>query len=214
MSLVSENQDIKLDKTRLERGKLFANKLWNASRFVLMNLESGPITESIDAEQLRPIDQWVLYHYQQTVEQANQAMERYRFGDLSDGLIDFTWNIFCDWYVEAAKQAFRSENEAWAANTRRILLDVLDGLLRLLHPVMPFITEELWQALPKTKPVPSISLAAYPQAGLLQEAVPAETVQAVELTLEAVKALRNARQQYNVPPSKPVSVMIEAPNDA
>lgn len=203
-------QDIKLSKEKLEQGKLFANKLWNASRFVMMNLTSGSIAPTLDTALLAPMDSWILSRYEHTVQEANRLLAEHRLGEYTQLLLEFVWYQFCDWYVEYAKHPMRSENTALQANTRRLLYTVLEGSLKLLHPVMPYITEELWQRLPEKQGI-SISVAAFPTV---------EVPQFYNLTLEAdiaylldvVRGLRNVRQQYNVPPSKKVVVTAETQN--
>ncbi|HEY9687590.1 MAG TPA: valine--tRNA ligase [Coleofasciculaceae cyanobacterium] len=202
-------QDIKLAKDKLEQGKLFANKLWNASRFVLMNIdpedqETGKVdNQPIDRSQLSLMDQWILSRYNTAVQQANQLLSEYKFGELADTLYEFVWNGFCDWYVEYAKKQLHEP--AQRANTQRILLHVLDGTLRLLHPVMPYITEEIFQKLPH-RTDRSIMVAAFPQAdeALIDAGISAR----IDYVLEAVRAIRNIRQQYSVPHQQPVKVTV------
>jgi valyl-tRNA synthetase len=201
-------QDIKLSADKLEQGKLFANKLWNASRFVLMNLASGPIAETLDESKLSLMDQWILGEYETVVQQANTHLEQFRFGELSSALLEFTWYNFCDWYVEASKATLREVDSPEAANTRRLLLTVLEGVLKLLHPIMPHITEALWQHLPQKEAVISISVASYPTVAATPHAN-AERQKQVTLLLDAIRSIRNIRQQYNVPPAKPVAVRLE-----
>jgi valyl-tRNA synthetase len=197
-------QDIKLAKETLEQGKLFCNKLWNASRFVLMNLE-GVDDQPIDAGQLSDLDRWILSRTHATVQAANEALTAYKFGELCDLLYAFTWNDFCDWYVEYAK--VRVQDDKAKANTQRILLSVLNTMLRLWHPIMPFMTDTIWQQLPHVQGK-SISVQAYPvaDAGLINP----ELEQGVSFVLEVVRAIRNLRQQYTVPHTTGVSVVLES----
>lgn len=203
-------QDIKLAKDKIELGKLFCNKLWNASRFVMMNLEGqdgqSVDNQPIDETKLSQMDAWILSRYNATVKEANQYLQDYKFGELASLLYEFIWNSFCDWYVEYAKKQLR--DEVSKANTQRILLHVLDGILKLMHPIMPFITEALWQKLPHRQSK-SIMIEAYPQAK--ESLIQAQVQQDTDFVLETIRAIRNIRQQYNVPPSQPVNVTIEAP---
>lgn len=212
MSLITYGaQDIKLAKDKLEQGRLFSNKLWNATRFTLMNLNNGPIAPALDDNLLTTIDRWILGRYEATVQEANEQLATHRFGELTQTLLSFTWYEFCDWYVEAAKAAFKDPSSPRSANTRRLLLTVLDGVLRLLHPVMPHITEALWQALPEKEDVVSICLAAYPTCA--DSRYHDETLESnVSYVLQVVRALRNLRQQYNVAPNKTVSAILETDN--
>jgi valyl-tRNA synthetase len=204
-------QDIKLAKDKLEQGKLFANKLWNASRFVLMNLGTGPIAEAIDPALMNNVDRWMMAKYQETTLEANRLLADYRFGELAQTLMAFVWDNFCDWYVEYAKKAFRGEDAAVAANTRKILLTVLDGILRMLHPIMPYITEALWQQLPQEKHHQTIMHAGYPDL-LLEEYDwrDEKTEYAVMAAFEAVRRIRNVRQEYTVPHATQVDVILQA----
>jgi valyl-tRNA synthetase len=204
-------QDIKLSPDRLEQGKLFANKLWNASRFVLMHLENTPA----EALQQPPIprslmDHWILAHYQAVVAHCNTCLAEYKFGEMALALYDFTWSRFCDWYVEAAKGQMKDNAPADAAlNTRRLLAHLLDGLLRLWHPVMPFITETLWQQLP-TRQGRSISVAPYPQANdSVTVGHSQDGTDCVDYLLDVIRAVRNIRQTYGVAPSAPLTVLLE-----
>lgn len=204
-------QDIKLARDKVEQGKLFGNKLWNASRFVLMNiLGDQPVDDQpIDHALLTPMDRWILSRYNTTVKNANALLNEYKFGETADLLYEFTWNGFCDWYVEYAKKQLREPE--LAANTRRILLHVLNGTLRLLHPIMPYVTETIYQKLPH-KQTEAIIVAPYPEAdeSLIDEAVN----QSTDFVLETVRAIRNIRQQYNVPHQQAVPVVLECPDPA
>ncbi|WP_373531030.1 valine--tRNA ligase [Vampirovibrio sp.] len=200
-------QDIKLNKEKLEQGKLFGNKLWNASRFVLMNIDpeaaEGVDDQPIDIHSLSLMDRWILSRYNTAVREANRLLGEYKFGELADTLYEFIWNGFCDWYVEYAKK--QMQDPQLRANTQRILLHVLSGILRLMHPIMPYITEEIFQKLPHRKQA-SIMIAPYPQAdeALIDEGIS----QRIDYVLEVVRALRNIRQQYTVPHQQPVKAHI------
>ncbi|WP_303674912.1 valine--tRNA ligase [Vampirovibrio chlorellavorus] len=200
-------QDIKLNKEKLEQGKLFGNKLWNASRFVLMNIggedAQGVDDQPIDLSALSLMDRWVLSRYNTAVREANRLLKEFKFGELADTLYEFIWNGFCDWYVEYAKK--QMQDPALRANTQRVLLHVLSGILRLMHPIMPYITEEIFQKLPHRKEL-SVSIAPYPQAdeSLIDEGIS----QRIDYLLEVVRSLRNIRQQYTVPHQQAVKAHV------
>ncbi len=208
-------QDIKLSKDKLEVGKLFANKLWNASRFTLMNLDNedngGPVdNQPIDQTQLSRMDQWILSRYNTTVQETNALLTDYKFSEVTQVLYGFIWNDFCDWYVEYAKKQLK--NPELTANTKRILLHVLSGIIRLIHPVMPYISEEIYQKLPHQpshQGVKSVSIASYPVAD--ESLINLEINTQIDFVLETVRAVRNIRQQYKVPHQTPVNLTIEAP---
>jgi valyl-tRNA synthetase len=210
-------QDIKLAKDKLDQGRLFCNKLWNASRFVMMNLKDANGLEEVDSQPPEPktaLDAWILHLYSQTCQAANSQLTEYRFGEWCSDLYDFTWNQFCDWYVEGAKAQLK--DPALRLNTQRVLLTVLDGILRLWHPVMPYITEALWQQLPAiaNKRV-SISVMPYPQAEAAWHTPQTiKTSEAMAHVLDVVRAIRNARQTFGVPHSAQVDVLMESPDYA
>lgn len=204
-------QDIKLAKDKLELGRVFSNKLWNASRFVMMNLEAGEFpavdNQPIDRTLLSDMDRWILSRYHSTVDKVNTCLGEYRFGEYADTLYEFVWNGFCDWYVEYAKKQLK-ENEAVSQNTKRILLFVLNGILKMLHPMMPYITEAIYQKLPH-KDADSIMVDRFPTAEL--GLIDITLNEKIEFTLETVRAIRNIRQQYNVPHPQGVNAIIESP---
>ena len=146
--LATEGQNVKLSPTRFEMGRNFNNKLWNASRFVLMNIPEGEY--EFDATQLTDIkDRWIISALNSTIKKCTEALERYRYADTANILYDFVWHSFCDWYVELAKPDLASGDEPRTYLTRCILAHVLDRCLEMLHPIIPFITEEIWQMVGK-----------------------------------------------------------------
>ena len=138
-------QDIKISDERFEYGRNFANKIWNASRFVLMNLE-GVDNKEIDFDNLTIADKWILDKLNSTAKEINDNIKDYRIGETAHVLYDFFWNSYCDWYVEIAK--IQLQDAELKANTQRVLRYVLDMSLRMLHPIMPHITESVWQLIP------------------------------------------------------------------
>ena len=160
---------------------------------------------------LAPMDSWILSRYEHTVQEANRLLAEHRLGEYTQLLLEFVWYQFCDWYVEYAKHPMRSDNPDLQANTRRLLYMVLEGSLKLLHPVMPYITEELWQRLPEKQGI-SISVAVFPTVEVPQFYNPNLEADIAYL-LDVVRGLRNVRQQYSVPPSKKVVVTAETQNE-
>ena len=200
-------QDIKISDEKFEYGRNFANKIWNASRFVLMNLE-GVDDKDIDFDKLTLADKWILNKLNETAKETNDNIKNYRIGEMAHTLYDFFWNSYCDWYVEIAK--IQLQNEDLKLNTQRVLRYVLDMTLRLLHPVMPHITESIWQLLPKNTEVKAIMLSNFP---VYEEklAFKDENTQ-MELVFETIKSLRNVRQSFNIPVSAKVNIEIIAAN--
>ncbi|MBD5402031.1 valine--tRNA ligase, partial [bacterium] len=187
-------QDIKISDERFEYGRNFANKIWNASRFVLMNLE-GVDNNDIDYSKLTIADKWILDNLNNVAKEVNDNIAAYRIGETAHVLYDFFWNSYCDWYVEIAKVQLQDEDIK--LNTQRVLRYVLDMSLRLLHPIMPHITERVWQLIPMESQFKAIMLADYPK---FEEklAFPTEAKE-MELVFETIKSLRNVRQSFNIP---------------
>jgi valyl-tRNA synthetase len=223
MVLTTEGQDVKLSPSKFELGRNFCNKVWNASRFVLMNLEGlkppeGPLAE----EDLSREDRWILSRLELAVERTAAGIDAFRFNDAAQAAYDFVWRDFCDWYVELAKSRIRraekASDAAGAAQVRRLLAFLLDRSLRILHPVTPFITEELWSHLNATcpdrecfsmaaPPAPQrLMLASWPapQPVRRDPALEAE----LELVQEIVREVRNIRQKTTVPAKEKVKLIL------
>ena len=198
-------QDIKISDERFEYGRNFANKIWNASRFVLMNLE-GVDNNDIDFSKLTIADKWILNELNNTAKEFNENMKNYRIGENAHILYDFFWNKYCDWYVEIAK--IQLQDADLKLNTQRVLRYILDMALRLLHPIMPHITEKVWQLIPQDKHFNAIMLADFPvYNGKLEFQKESEEM---ELVFEAIKSLRNVRQSFNIPSSLKFDIEIRA----
>lgn len=198
-------QDIKVSDERFEYGRNFANKLWNASRFVLMNLD-GVDNKPIDREKLTLVDKWILNQLNETAKTVNQYMKEYRIGEIAHELYDFFRSEYCDWYVEIAK--IQLQDADLKRNTQRVLRYVLDMSLRMLHPIMPHITENVWGLIPGEKETSALIIAKYP---VYEEAMsfPKETEE-MKLVFETITSLRNVRQSFNIPTSATVDVEIRA----
>jgi valyl-tRNA synthetase len=207
-AFAAQGRDIKLPTERIAGYKAFANKLWNAARFALMNLE-GFDPEGIDLAQLdlSPADRWILARLAEAAKETNAALADYKFNDAASTLYAFTWHEFCDWYIELVKDDLYGSDPAVKARAQAVLCTVLEQLLRLLHPLMPFITEEIWHALPGSRPVASLMLAGYPTGEGLP--VDAEGARRMELIMEVIKAIRNIRGEMNVPPGKLITAVLD-----
>ena len=201
-------QDIKISDERFEYGRNFANKIWNASRFVLMNLE-GVDDNAIDMNSLTIADKWILDKLNETTKLVNDNIKNYRIGEMAHVLYDFFWNSYCDWYVEIAK--IQLQDEKLKLNTQRMLKHVLDMSLRLLHPIMPHITEKIWQALGVKTDVTALIKAEYPQYKDKYH-FPTEAKE-MELVFETITSLRNVRQSFNISPSIKVNIEVLAPSE-
>lgn len=197
-------QDIKVSDERFEYGRNFANKIWNASRFVLMNLE-GVDDKEVDFSNLTIADKWIMDKLNNTAKDINENIKNYRIGETAHILYDFFWNSYCDWYVEIAK--IQLQDETLKLNTQRVLKYVLDMTLRLLHPIMPHITEKVYALIPNHE-FKAIMLADYP---VFEDRLSfSKESQEMELVFETIKSLRNVRQGFNISPSVKVDIEIRA----
>ncbi len=214
-SYASLGRSINFDFKRAEGYRNFCNKLWNASRFVLMNIEnqdcgqdeSLPLSYSF-------VDQWLLTRLQQTITAVTEALDTYRFDMLAQTLYEFVWNEYCDWYVELAKTQLQQGNEAQQRATRRTLVRVLETVLRLLHPLMPFISEELWQTiapLANAKHTDSIMLAPWPQADAAL--VSTDAMEQMSHLQDLINTVRNLRGEMGLAMSVKVPLLVESSYD-
>lgn len=197
------SQDIKVSDERFEFGRNFANKIWNASRFVLMNLE-GVDEKEIDSKALTIADKWILHRLNETAKEANENIKNYRIGEVAHILYDFFWNNYCDWYVEVAKTQLQGDERA---NTQRVLRYVLERTLRMLHPIMPHITEKIWQLIPGEnikQEQKALIKAEYPVFEEKFENNEAKIQ--MNFIIEVIKSVRNIRQSLNIPPSAEISL--------
>ena len=198
-------QDIKISDERFEYGRNFANKIWNASRFVLMNL-SGVDNKDIDFDNLTIADKWILNELNNTAKLINENIQTFRIGETAHILYDFFWNKYCDWYVEIAK--IQLQDESLKLNTQRVLRYVLDMSLRMLHPIMPHITERVWQLIPKETDTKALIVAKFPVFDEKLEF--AKEAEEMELVFETIKSLRNLRQGFNIAMSVKFDIEIRA----
>ena len=195
-AMASPGRDIKLAEERIEGYRNFANKIWNAARFILMNLD-GP-REAAPPKDRSFADRWILSRLNRTIRDVNASLEAYRFDQASSQIYHFIWHEYCDWYLELVKPSFQSKDSADAKRTRQTLVESFEALLRLLHPLMPFITEEIWQTLPHEGD--SLMIQRYPAP------IPewnAKDIEAEFAVLEQfVTTVRTGRAQLNYQPGK------------
>ncbi|MBD2811821.1 valine--tRNA ligase [Xenorhabdus sp. Vera] len=212
-ALASTGRDINWDMKRLQGYRNFCNKLWNASRFVLMNTEGQDCGQNGGEMSLSLADRWILAEFNQTVKTYREALDTYRFDIAANILYEFTWNQFCDWYLELSKPAINKGSEAEVRAARHTLVEVLEGLLRLAHPIIPFITETIWQRVKVVKGIDAdtIMLQSFPEFD--QEKVDELALNDLEWIKEAIIAVRNIRAEMNIAPSKPLEVLLRDAND-
>ncbi|WP_150284720.1 valine--tRNA ligase [Rummeliibacillus sp. TYF-LIM-RU47] len=202
----SPGQDLRYTTEKVEAVWNFSNKIWNASRFALMNMD-GMTYEEIDLTGEKSVaDKWILTRLNETIEEVTRLADKYEFGEVGRHLHSFIWDDFCDWYIEMAKLPLYGEDEAAKKMTRSVLAYVLDNTMRLLHPFMPFITEEIWQNLPHEGE--SITVASWP--AVKDDLHFAKQSQDMKLLMDIIRAVRNIRAEVNTPMSKKVPMYISA----
>ncbi len=202
----SPGNDMRFYIERVEASRNFANKIWNASRFAMMNLTIDKC-ELPAMDKLMPEDKWILHAYNEVVREVTENLDKYELGIAVSKLYDFIWDSFCDWYIELVKPRFFEENES-NLTAQMVLTYVLSNTLKLLHPFMPFITEEIWQALPHDGE--SIMISDFP---VYNEALKNEQAEAeMQMIMDSIKGIRNIRNEMNVPPSKKSTVYIVTEN--
>ena len=201
----SPGNDMRFSTEKVEASRNFANKIWNAARFILMNIDDSEDAPHIP-EKLAIEDKWIISKLNTLAKDVNANIDNYELGIAVQKLYDFIWDCFCDWYIEIAKIRLQQGGEE-AANARAVLIYVLSNALKLLHPFMPFITEEIWLTLPHDGE--SIMISDYPEYDEALDFAQDETE--FERIMTAVKAIRNRRAEMNVPPSKKAEVFIDTP---
>jgi len=204
-AFAAQGRDIRISDERVEGYRNFANKVWNAARLVLSNLEGydpegGPVPAGLPGR-------WIESRLHTTIHDVRTALDAYRFNDAAGAIYQFLWNDFCDWYLEIAKiSLYRSQDPGERQRTQHTLVTVLEATLRLLHPFMPFITEEIWQRLPHDGE--SIMVASYPRAS--RTGHDAEAERRMTVLVQAVTAIRNIRGEMRISPAQTLSAMIKA----
>ena len=204
----SPGNDMRFSDERVEASRNFANKIWNAARFILMNL-SGDEKAPYIPENLAIEDKWIISLYNKLVRDVTESLDKFELGLAVQKLYDFIWDIFCDWYIELAKIRLNGENKEAKETVKAVLIYVMSGTLKLLHPFMPFITEEIWQTLPHDGE--TIMLSPWDKYDESRN-FPAEESE-MEKIMAAIKAIRNRRAEMNVPPSRKAQLFIETASE-
>ena len=209
-SLASTGRDIKFDLGRTEGFRNFCNKIWNAARYVLMNSEEKQLANSLDSKNLSISDRWIISRFERAIKQVDLAMESYRFDLASQQLYEFIWNEYCDWYVELSKPTLWDEekNPENAQATRFVLIFILEKTLRLLHPFMPFITEEVWQKIAPLINIngQSIMMESYPTYD--RENINEEAEEHIEWLKGVILSIRNIRGEMDISPAKSINILL------
>ncbi len=212
-AMASPGRDIKLSEERIEGYRNFCNKLWNASRFTLMNIDEDFKAKAIAPQDL--FDKWILSRLNRLTKDTTEALKGYRFDEASNGVYQFIWHEFCDWYLELLKPILNKKEDAEkTAMTQSVMIHVLESSLRLLHPFMPFITEEIWQRLPRFGEfanISSIMTAPFPEAdeGLINSKIEDEA----KLLQDAISCVRNIRGEMNIKPSLEIDVLLKTTDE-
>ncbi|MDD4178893.1 MAG: valine--tRNA ligase [Candidatus Margulisbacteria bacterium] len=203
--ITGQGQDVKLSEDKITEARNFANKIWNVARFVMMN-DQGQGASSQGQEELA--DQWILSRLNQTIQKVTNSIETYEFGEAARALYDFIWSEFCDWYIEIAKIRLYGQDEKAKAAVQGVLSHVLDKTLKLLHPFMPFITEEIYQRVKgqEARDKKTIMLESWPKAE--EKAIDLKIEEEMTGLMEVVRAVRNIRAEFNVPHGNPIDIIV------
>ena len=201
-------QDVRYSTDKMDAAWNFINKIWNASRYALMNIGDLTIEELDITGEKTLADKWILTRLNQTIAKVTELFEKFEFGEAGRLLYHFIWDDFCDWYIEMSKETLAGENEVAKKTTRSILAYVLDQTLRLLHPIMPFVTEEIWQSVPHIGD--SIVTASYPVVH--EEQMDEKAAEEMEFLMEFIRSVRTVRNDMNTPLSKPINIMAKVPD--
>ncbi len=212
-SLASTGRDIRFDLARTEGYRNFCNKLWNAARYVLMNTENQDCGLSDLPCEYSQADLWITSRLNQVISTTSEAIESYRFDLAAQAIYEFTWNEYCDWYLELAKISLQDDNQALQRGTRKTLVNVLENILRLSHPLMPFITEEIWQRVAPLAGLKAdtIMLQAYPESD--DQQINQEAINETKWIMAFILGIRRIRGEINIAPGKPLPVLLENTSD-
>ncbi|HIE07705.1 MAG TPA: valine--tRNA ligase, partial [Desulfarculaceae bacterium] len=211
-AFAAQGRDVSLSEARISGYRNFVNKLWNAARFTLMNLEGFDPEAEISGRDLSLAERWICHRLNQTVAEVVAALDEYRFNDAAHALYQFTWHEFCDWYLELAKpDLFQSDDPLRRATAQIVLYRTIEQVVRLLHPIMPFVCEEIWQTLPHTAAMPeSIMQTAFPRADAEFEDLQAATE--MEQVMAVITAVRNIRGEMNLSPGQRLAAVVTGPD--
>jgi valyl-tRNA synthetase len=206
-AFAAQGREIKLSEERIEGYRHFANKIWNSARLVLLNLDGDNEIPANDVRYSLP-DRWILTRLGRVSEEISDALDDYRFNDAASNCYQFMWHEFCDWYLEMAKEWLYSKEESLKNSSRHTVKEVLTGIIKLLHPFMPFITEEIWQRLPGCSG--SIMNADFPEKSSIM--YDEDALMEMDLVMGVITCVRNIRGEMNIHPSKRIDIMIEMPD--
>ncbi|GAJ26092.1 valyl-tRNA synthetase [Liquorilactobacillus sucicola DSM 21376 = JCM 15457] len=198
-------QDVRFSYTRMDAAWNFINKIWNASRFVIMNLDEGTHAELPEKAAWKLSDKWIISRLNHTIAEVTRLFDSFEFGEAGRALYNFIWNDFCDWYIEMSKEDLNGTDQTAKKNTQNILCFVLDQTLRLLHPIMPFVTEKIWLSMPHDGS--SLVTASYPTTD--NDHADQKAEDEMDNLIELIKSVRNSRAEVNAPLSSAVDILIK-----
>lgn len=207
LMVAPQGTDIHFDEERLEQGRNFSNKIWNAYRFLSMFIEEGKsYSAGIDPEKLDLADKWMLHRLQVAIESTEDSYDKYRMNEVINAVYDVIWSDFCDWYIELIKPRLYGDDPAEKVRTLSLALHLFESMMKLLHPYMPFITEEVWQSLRPRNPGETILYDSYPVVHTAWKNE--DAARQMEFVQKCINSIRNVRVEMNVPPGKPISLHV------
>jgi len=206
-ALAAQGRDVKLSEERIAGYRNFVNKIWNSARLALMNLDEGDVAGTPGNGPVSLADRWILTRLRDVTREIRAALDDYRFNEAAATCYQFTWHEFCDWYLEMAKQGLYSKDEDLERSARSVLRSAVLGVIRLAHPFMPFVTEEIWSRMPGTEG--SIMVSPFPAPE--EYAGDESSLEEMEVVMGLITAVRTIRGEMNIPPGKKVNVIVEAP---
>jgi valyl-tRNA synthetase len=201
-------QDVLFSADRCDFGRNFANKIWNAGRFLLMNAEKIKVDEKLKDAHIDFADEWIISRFNETLTEFNNAMDSFEINNATKIIYSFVWNDFCDWYVEMIKNRLYADDEQVKSAVLTRALSIFENMLKMVHPFMPFVTEEIYQLMLERKDGESISTSEFPK--LKKELINPQADKEMETVVDIVTAIRNIRGEMNIPPSKKITVMLKS----
>jgi valyl-tRNA synthetase len=200
-------QDVLFSADKCDFGRNFANKIWNAGRFLLMNAEKIKVDDKLKDSHIDFADEWIISRFNETMAEFNNAMDSFEINNATKIIYSFVWNDFCDWYVEMIKNKLYGDDEEIKSAVLSRALSIFENILKMVHPFMPFVTEELWQLIQKRKDGESISTSEFPE--VKKKLINPQADKEMEIVENIVTALRNIRGEMNIPPSKKIDVLLK-----
>jgi valyl-tRNA synthetase len=201
-------QDVLFSADRCDFGRNFANKIWNAGRFLLMNAENIKVDENLKDSNIDFADEWIISRFNETLADFNNAMDSFEINNATKIIYSFVWNDFCDWYVEMIKNRLYGDNEEIKSAVLTRALSIFENMLKMVHPFMPFVTEEIYQLMRERGEGESISTSEFPE--VKKELINPQADKEMETVVDIVTAIRNIRGEMNIPPSKKITVMLKS----